>query len=109
MSDYRRDVLSTETPCAGMNAARLAGALARTHAEFILIHPFREGNGRLARLLNSLMAWQAGFPALEYGGIHGREKQAYIAAIHKAMDRDYAPLEKIFSAVIARTLRASRS
>lgn len=105
MADYDRDVLATQTPCAGMNAERLSHALARTHAEFILIHPFREGNGRLARLLNSLMAWQAGLPALDYGGIRGREKQAYIAAIHRAMDRDYAPLERMFSAVIARTLR----
>lgn len=109
MTDYERDVLSAETPCAGMNAERLTRALARTHAEFILIHPFREGDRRLARLLNSLMAWQAGFPALDYGGISSREKQAYIAAIHKAMDRDYATLERVFSAVIARSLRVAKA
>lgn len=66
-----------------------------------------EQRGQPVRLLNSLMAWQAGFPALDYGGIRGREKQAYIVAIHKAMDLDYTPLERVFSAVIARTLRAA--
>jgi fido (protein-threonine AMPylation protein) len=30
-------------------------ALAVVHAEFILIHPFREGNGRCGRLLAILM------------------------------------------------------
>jgi len=40
-----------------------ATALAEVHAELILIHPFREGNGRLARLLALLMALQAGFAA----------------------------------------------
>ena len=62
-------------------------ALALTHAEFVLIHPFREGNGRLVRLLNTVMALQAGLPALDYGGIAGRGKRGYIAAIHAAQGR----------------------
>ncbi len=32
------------------------------HEELVLIHPFREGNGRVARLLSTLMAFQAGLP-----------------------------------------------
>jgi len=49
-----------------MDQSTLTRALAVTHAEFILIHPFREGNVRLGRLLNTLMALQAGQPALDY-------------------------------------------
>jgi hypothetical protein len=30
------------------------------------------------------MALQAGLPALDFGGIHGKEKQRHIAAIHAA-------------------------
>jgi cell filamentation protein len=71
MSAFQRDVLAARTPCAGMDHLQLVRALAMTHAELILIHPFREGNGRLARLLNSLMAFQAGLPALDYGGSAG--------------------------------------
>ena len=41
---------------------------AAVHAEPILIHPFREGNGRCARLLATLMGLQAGLPALDFGG-----------------------------------------
>ena len=45
---------------------RRVQALALTHAEFVLIHPFREGSGRLVRLLSTLMAVQASLPALDY-------------------------------------------
>ena len=105
MAEYQREILAAQTPCKGMDERRLVQALAMTHAEFILIHPFREGNGRLARLLNTLMALQAGLPALDYGGIKGRKKREYIAAIHAALDRNYAPLEAVFRAVLKRTLR----
>jgi cell filamentation protein len=107
MVQFESDVLSILTPCASMDHARLVRALAVTHAEFILIHPFREGNGRLARVLNSLMAFQAGLPALDYGGIRGARKRDYIDAIHAALDRNYAPMEAVFEAVIKRTMRAS--
>jgi cell filamentation protein len=40
--------------------------LAVTHVELILIHPFREGNGRLARLLADVMAVQADRGLLDY-------------------------------------------
>lgn len=107
MAGFQRNVLSVHTPCAGMDETRLVEALAQVHAEFILVHPFREGNGRLARLLNTLMGLQAGLPALDYGGIRGKKKQEYIAAIHAALDRNYEPMEAVFRAVLRRTTRAS--
>ncbi|MCR6663640.1 MAG: Fic family protein [Luteimonas sp.] len=106
MADYSRDVLGAWTPCAGMDEGRLVRALALIHAEFILIHPFREGNGRLARLLNTMMALQAGLPALDYGGIAGRGKREYIAAIHAAQGCDYGPMEQVFRKVLRRTQRS---
>lgn len=109
MADYTRSVLAAHTPCADMDDARLVQALAHTHAEFILIHPFREGNGRLARLLNTMMALQAGLPLLDFDGIRGAAKQRYIASIHAAQGHDYAPLERIFAAVLRRTQRVATS
>lgn len=106
MTTFERDVLSRYTPCTGMDETRLVHALAVAHAEFILIHPFREGNGRLARVLNTLMALQAGLPALDYGSIRGRKKQEYIGAIHAAVGGDYGPMEAVFRAVISRTVQA---
>lgn len=41
-------------------------AIAVVHVEFILIHPFREGNGRMGRMLASVMAMQASKPELNF-------------------------------------------
>ena len=58
MSSFERDVLQRNTPCNFKGRAEIIRALAETHVELVLIHPFREGNGRLARILSSLMALQ---------------------------------------------------
>ena len=109
MADYSNTMLAQQTPCAGMDGPTLVRALARTHAEYILIHPFREGNGRLVRLLNTMMALQAGWPLLDFDGIRGDAKRRYIAAIHAAQGNDYALLEKVFAAVLRRTQRTATS
>jgi cell filamentation protein len=106
MAEFERKELAAHTPCEGMDEARLIQALAITHAELVLIHPFREGNGRCARLLAWLMALQAGFPPLDFSPMAGRNKAGYIAAIHAALERDYGPMQARFKAVIRRTLRA---
>ena len=36
---------------------------ARVHADFVNIHPFKDGNGRTARLIMNLELMRAGFPA----------------------------------------------
>jgi cell filamentation protein len=105
MAEFESKELVAETPCAGMATARLVKALARSHAELIIIHPFREGNGRCARLLAYLMALQAGLPTLNFDLLAGRGKAAYIAAIHAAFRGNYAPLEEHFAALIGRTSR----
>lgn len=105
MAEFERKELAAETPCADMDTARLASALARTHAELVIIHPFREGNGRCARLLAYLMALQAGLPTLDFDLLAGRGKRAYIAAIHAAFLGNYTLLEERFAAIIDRTSR----
>jgi cell filamentation protein len=84
------------TPCRQKDVAAVALALAEVHAELILIHPFRDGNGRLARLLALLMVLQADLPPLDFSPIAGRGKRAYFAAIHAAMSADYVPLKRLF-------------
>jgi len=103
MVKFSRKELAENTPCAGMDALRLAQALARTHAELILIHPFREGNGRCARLLAYLMALQAGLPSLDTFAFAGRGRAAYISAIHSALDDNYSPLTRLFAKAIETT------
>jgi len=66
-------------------------------------------NGLLARLLNTLMALQAGWPPLDFDGIREKARQGYIAATHAAQGNDYTPLEEFFAAVLRRTLRTATS
>ena len=106
MAELERGPLRLYTPCRFPARREQAEALAVVHAELILIHPFREGNGRCARLLATLMALQAGLPVLDFGGIRGAEKRRYIAAVHAAVGRDYAPMTDLFERVIARTERS---
>jgi len=107
MRQFERGPLRQYTPCRMSSAEEQAAALAIVHAELVLIHPFREGNGRCARLLAMLMGLQAGLPALDFGGIRGAKKRSYIAAVHSAMDHNYAPMTDVFREVIARTLRSA--
>jgi cell filamentation protein len=105
MTDFERGPLREFTPCIFEGTDRVAHALAVVHVELVLIHPFREGNGRLARMLSILMALQAGLPPLDFGSIKGKKKKEYFAAVQAGLDRNYEPMEKIFSDVIGRTLR----
>jgi cell filamentation protein len=107
MREFEDGPLRKYTPCRFETLNEQAHALALVHAELILIHPFRDGNGRCARLLAMLMGLQAGLPALDFGGIRGEKRRQYIAAVHAAVGRDYAPMTGIFQAVIMRTLRAA--
>ena len=61
LADFERSCLARWTPCHGMDTDTLAEAIAITHVEFILIHPFREGNGRTQRVYCALLAEKAGY------------------------------------------------
>jgi cell filamentation protein len=108
MSGLGKDVLRRHTPCGSDAEMPVARSLAEVHAELILIHPFRDGNGRVARLLSLLMARQAGLQSMDFSPMAGRWKRIYVQAIHAAIGRDYAPLERLFARVIERR-RASSS
>lgn len=105
MMEFEKGPLREYTPCRFTGMSEIARAIAVVHTEFLLIHPFREGNGRVARLLAVLMALQAGLPPLDFGNIKGRKRQEYFRAVQAGLDRDYKPMEKVFSAVIRRTRR----
>jgi len=107
MTELERGPLRRNTPCAFKDMARVVDALAEVHVEFLLIHPFREGNGRLARLVSVLMGTQAGLPVLDFSCIKGKKKEEYFAAVRAGLDRDYKPMEAIFSLVINKTLKVS--
>lgn len=102
LEDFERDCLQRWTPCHGMAGSALVEALAVTHVEFLLIHPFREGNGRLSRLLADVMAVQAGQQPLDYTSWE-QHKDGYIAAIHAGMGRDYGPMRRCMAQALGTT------
>lgn len=98
MNDLDKNVLSIYTPCAGMPETRLIEAIAVVHVELILIHPFREGNGRLSRMLASVMALQAGWPQLDFR-CWDNHKTDYFAAIQSGMV-NYEPMKGLVRQVL---------
>lgn len=100
MQEFERDVLARYTPCAFDDPEKVLEALAITHCELVLIHPFREGNGRVSRLLSTLMALQAGLPLLNFSVIKGKQREAYFAAVQTGMGRNYKPMQEIFRRVV---------
>ena len=103
MQAYEEGPLRRHTPCNFTGHNRVIEALSEVHVEFILIHPFREGNGRAGRILTTLMALQANLPLLDFRPIQGRRKGDYFAAVRAGLDRNYEPMEKIFELVLNRS------
>lgn len=98
MPEFSEKFLSVYTPCLNMDEEQLVNALANVHIEYILVHPFREGNGRLSRLLATVMALQAGLPVLDFTYMD-ENKAEYFAAIQAGIDND-KPMKDIFRRVL---------
>jgi len=72
----------------GEDFIKVAEAIAVVHGEFEMIHPFRDGNGRIGRLIADLMALQAGYPPLVFD-IEGkpRNKELYFRAMREVFGK----------------------
>ena len=81
---------------------RLLTLACDAHTRFVFVHPFSDGNGRLARTLAGLVLQRAGLPAPMFT----REARTeYMAAVSAAtMDLDYAPLAALHAAAVRRAL-----
>jgi cell filamentation protein len=108
MEQFEQGPLREFTPCLFTAREEIVHALSVVHTELVLIHPFREGNGRLARMLTVLMGLQAGLPPFDFGGITGRIRQEYFTAVQAGLDYNYTPMEEIFRSVFRRTLRQQK-
>jgi cell filamentation protein len=102
MDEFEEKFLRELTPCKGMDDEQLIEALAKVHIEFILIHPFREGNGRLARLLATIMVLQAGKPPLDFTYLT-EHMDEYIQAIHAGLD-NAEPMKELFRRVLQQSV-----
>ncbi|MFK7777937.1 MAG: Fic family protein [Gimesia sp.] len=104
MNAFEKQELVRFTPCHRVSHEKIAEALATVHVELMLIHPFREGNGRLGRLLAVLMALQADLPPLDFTVIDEERKYDYIKGVQAGIERNYQPMTQVFNEVITRTL-----
>ncbi len=107
MENFEAGTLKKFTPCRSAPLSETALQVAQVHAEFLLIHPFRDGNGRMTRVLADLMFAQAGFTAPDYGfsgRSSRRNRDEYLAAVKRGYLQDYAPLTAFFTAALERSV-----
>ncbi len=67
---------------------------AMAHLHVVSVHPFRDGNGRIARIVQSLVLAREGLLAPELGSIEeylGRNTDAYYATLQKVQGGSYQP------------------
>ena len=110
MDDFEKNFLMKHTPCSFASKERFIEALAEVHVELVIIHPFREGNGRVSRAVATLMALQAGLPPLDFTPIEkGAKKQGYFEAVQAGWKKnDYEPMKNIFREITERGLSRSQ-
>ena len=105
IKDFEAQFLLPLACHAGMTDNELIESLATIHIEFILIHPFREGNGRLTRLLATIVALQAGRPVLDFSWLDNN-KAEYFLAVQAGLDND-EPMKAVFRQVLLDSERSS--
>lgn len=66
--------------------------IAYSHYEFVKIHPFNNGNGRLGRIIMNLVAIKFGYQPLELYKREGDSRKVYINALRKADSGDFTLL-----------------
>lgn len=67
---------------------------AMAHLNVISVHPFRDGNGRVARIVQSLVLAREGLSSLEFFSIEeylGNHTQQYYAALRETQGGSYQP------------------
>jgi hypothetical protein len=74
--------------------AHVAVRAAMAHLHLVSVHPFRDGNGRVSRILQSLVLAREGLLAPEFVSIEeylGRNADAYYATLEKVQGGRYQP------------------
>lgn len=109
MARFEAQLLLNNTPFLCENLEAATEILAPVHAELLLIHPFREGNGRIARWLNDLMCLQADLPQPDYGftGENSTQnRERYLKAVILGYECDYRPLATFLREALERATTA---
>ena len=109
LNDFENNVLAIHTPCHGEDLDEMAAHISIVHCELLLLHPYREGNGRTARLVATLMAYQAEQPGVDFGfiGRRGKQFEKYIGAIQAGIQNNYEPMTRLVLRALRRAARVA--
>lgn len=105
MEAFERDVLRKYPATAIADDAAFCAAAGEIQGEFLVIHPFREGNARTIKLMTNLLALQTGRPLLVYDATDAAQ-EAYIAAAKAAFGHEYGPMAAIIRQALDRARKA---
>ena len=100
MQDLEEMVLRKYSPESLREDQAFCAAVGEIQGEFLVVHPFREGNARTIKLLTDLLAAQTGRPPLVYDQTKEGTRR-YIQAARAAFKRDHAPVTEIIRQALA--------
>jgi cell filamentation protein, protein adenylyltransferase len=91
MRDFEQTTLN-KYPAPSLDAdVAFCHAVAEIQGEFLVVHPFREGNARTIKVCTNLLAVQTGRPFLKYDQSEPAVVR-YIAAAQAAFKKNYDPM-----------------
>jgi len=94
MNTFEKEILST-LPNKYRIKDDLIKDIAKVHGELLFIHPFREGNGRTARILANIMCRKQGYDALKFELITEKEFDVYVSAVQLSASKNYQKMEDL--------------
>ena len=76
---------------------KVAGLAAWFQHRFVVIHPFQDYNGRIARMLTILILLRLNLPPFEIQAESRSDRKRYLSALQKADEGNYSHLENLLS------------
>lgn len=101
MQAFERDVLARYPAAALRDDEAFCAAVGEMQGEFLVIHPFREGNARTIKLMTDILAEQTDRPVLVYDQTE-QGQEAYIVAAMAAFKKDYGRMTDIIQSALER-------
>ncbi|HUY89035.1 MAG TPA: Fic family protein [Pirellulales bacterium] len=104
MRSFEKEILRRYPAHRLTDDALFCKAAAEIQGEFLVIHPFREGNARTIKLVTDVLASQTDRPPLRYDESE-TGRQQYIQAALAAFDKGYGPMEDVIRSALERAKR----
>ena len=98
MSTFENDILNV-LPNTYKNEESLISDIAKVHGELLFIHPFRDGNGRTARILANLMVRKQGYNGLHFERIDEKVFIQYVTAVQRVAEKNYEPMKEVIKLI----------